>query len=278
MRIEGGFSGTRFDARASAERLAKALGSSRTCTLVLRSVAPQVTRSDLASLRITKMLSSYTTEFLPGRDGRDVNINLAASRVRGRIVSTGDIFSLNSATGPRNRLTGYRESLVFSGGRVVPGIGGGTCQVSSTLYNAALLAGLRIVERSPHSMSVSYVQPGRDATTFYPSVDLKFQNNQRDAILLWSTVHGNRLTMQVYGSGPRPRVAIETVVRRLMPARTRIVYDASLRTGARVVESSGKPGYIVSSFRSIWEGKRLVRRFLATDRYKPRATIIRVGV
>lgn len=278
--ITGGRVGRTVNVAAVATRLPAVLVSkSRTLAVPMLSISPLVTRSDLATLGIRKLLSTFTTTFRLGKDRRDVNIGLSARAVRGRILGPGEVFSLNEATGPRNRHTGYRESLVFANGKVVPGIGGGVCQVSSTLYEAALLADLRIVDRSSHSMAVSYLPPGRDATTFYPTVDLKFQNNRSSAVLLWSTVRGNRLTMQVYGSGTRPKVVIRTIVRKTMPPRQRTLYDRSLPEGDRVVEIEGQPGYVVTSYRLVFQGNDLVRReFLATDEYRPRNKVVRVGI
>lgn len=277
--VIGGTAGRSFDPSTTAARLGAALNSGRrSIVAAVRSIHPTITRGDLKALRITRLLGTFTTRFRLGADGRDTNISLAARAVRGKVVSPGQVFSLNQATGPRNRATGYRESLGFLNGKVVPTVGGGTCQVSSTLYEAALLANLRIVARNNHSMAVGYMPPGRDATTFYPTVDLKFQNNRPGAILLWSEVRKRFLTIQVYGSGPRQEVTIETIVRKTVPPKRLVVYTSSLKSGVREVEVEGRPGYIVSSYRIVRQGKRVVRReFLANDRYRPKNWVIRVG-
>lgn len=278
-RIRGSSPGREIDPAGTAARLAAALVcGQRVVPTALRVIPPQRSTADLANLGIRTQLSTFTTRFRLGKDRRDVNISLASRSFQGTVLAPGQVFSLNRATGARNRSTGYRESLGFVGGKVVPAIGGGTCQVSSTLYDAALLAGLRIVDRSNHSMAVSYIPPGRDATTFYPSIDLKFQNNRSQAILLWSQMRGDRLTVQVYGSGGRPRVRITTVLRKTLPPKSRIISDPRLRPGVRVVDVVGRPGYIVSSYRTIWKGTGVVQReLLATDRYRPKNWVIRVG-
>lgn len=280
VRITGGRPGQTVDPAQTALALSRALNAGTAYSqIAVRPIQPLTTRGDLAGMNIHRLLSTFTTRFRLGMDGRDVNINLAAKAVRGKVLAPGQIFSLNRATGPRDRSTGYKEALIFRGGRVVPGIGGGVCQVSSTLYDAALLANLRIIARSNHSMAVTYIPPGRDATAFYPTIDLEFQNTTGRPILLWSDVTGNRLTMQVYGSGRRPRVQIYTTVRKTVPAKTLVAYSRSLRRGARVVEVQGRPGYVVSSYRWLWQGKNGVRReFLATDKYAPRNTVVRVGM
>lgn len=279
VQILGGTVGRAVDVSLTAGRVATALnGRTRTASGVMRAIQPAVTRQDLAQLGIKWLLSSFTTVFRPGLDGRDINISLSARAVRGKALAPGQVFSLNDATGPRNAATGYKESLGFLNGKVVPTVGGGTCQVSSTLYEAALLANLRVISRNSHSMAVSYLPPGRDATTYYPTIDLKFQNNRSTAVLLWSTVRGHRLTIQVYGSGPRPKVTIRTVVRKTIAPKKSLVYTSRLKRGARQVEVDGQPGYVVTSYRFVWQGKRLVQReFLATDRYRPKNSVILVG-
>jgi vancomycin resistance protein YoaR len=227
---------------------------------------------------ITRKLGSYTTTFRKGQDARDVNIALAANAIKGEVLGIGETFSLNEATGPRNRATGYRESLIISGGKVVPGVGGGTCQVSTTTYQAALRSGLRIVDRQPHSMSVSYVKPGLDATTFYPIVDLKFMNTTDGPVLVWTEVKGNKLTVSIYGSSRPPDVKIETEVKKTIPPKERIVYDKKLAKGRRVVEIEGVPGYVVATYRVFREdGGGTRRERLGVDEYKPRDRVVRVG-
>ncbi len=279
LRIVEGKAGTSLDVEATAVSLERALAAGRrTFTLALEKRQPQVTAADLRRTGISRLLASYTTRFRTGEDGRDVNINLAATAIRGKILGIGETFSLNEITGPRNKATGYQESLIFSNGKVVPGIGGGVCQVSSTTYQAALRAGLKIVHRQSHSMAVTYVDPGLDATAFYPIVDLKFQNNRSSPVLVWTAVEGNRLTVSVYGSGEKPDVRIETTVKRKIRYDTREVFDRTLPSGRRVVEQGGVPGYVVASYRLFYEDGRVVRREpLAIDEYQPRHEIVRVG-
>lgn len=279
VRIVDGAAGAQVDATATAQALQGAVSSGQDrFNIALTRREPNITGADLANLGINRRLSSYTTRFKLGQDGRDTNISLAASAVRGKVLGIGEVFSLNAETGPRNRSTGYKESLIFSNGKVVPGVGGGVCQVSSTTYQAALRANLRIVDRQSHSMAVSYIEPGLDATTFYPIVDLKFQNSRSGPILMWTEIRGNALTVSVFGSGAKPHIGVSTVRKKTIPEKTRIVYDAKLPPGVRVAETAGSPGYIVASFRLTYDSGRVVKREpLAIDEYRPRDRVIRVG-
>ena len=279
VQIVDGSPGTGPDVAATALSLREALAARKDrFTVAMADKEPDVTAEDLTALGITRRLSSFKTRFRLGQDGRDANIRLAADAVRGRVLGIGETFSLNEATGPRNRSTGYQESLVFSNGKVVPGVGGGVCQVSSTLYGAALLAGLKIVERQNHSMAVNYLEPGRDATAFYPTVDLKFQNNTSGPILLWSEVKGDTLVMSAYGSSAPQDIRIKTVVRKTTAPRTRFIYDDGLPHNVREVDVTGEPGYVVTSYRLTYENGVVVKReTLSTDEYQPRDWVIRVG-
>lgn len=280
VRVIDGIAGAQLDVVATARALETALrGGSVTFEVALAEREPVVTSQDLERLGIARELASFTTTFRKGQDGRDVNIQLASEAFRGEVIGIGETFSLNESTGPRNKGTGYQESLVFMNGKVVPGIGGGVCQVSSTTYQAALRAGLDIVDRSSHSMAVSYMPPGLDATAYYPIIDLKFKNSTDGPILLWSKVEGDELTVGVYGSSEKPDVRISTDVKKVIPQDEIVRYVSGLRKGERVVESVGMPGYVVESYREIWkQGKLVSRQLLGTDEYRPRDTVINTGI
>lgn len=278
--IVDGTLGAKVDGTATAEAARKALAAGdKRFEIRLRDVEPDITKSDLAGLGIRKELASFTTRFDPDVDGRDENIALAAGAVRGKVLGEGEVFSLNKTTGPRGRTSGYKEALVFMKGKVVPGVGGGVCQVSSTLYNGALLAGLKIVERHSHSMAVSYVIPGRDATAYYPTIDLKFQNTTGSPIMIWTEVGDGTLTVKVFGSTKRPDVQIITDVRKTIRQGKHVVHDRTIPHNEYRVDSAGIPGYVVSSFRIFRENGRVLKREpLATDEYRPREAVIRVGI
>jgi putative cell wall-binding protein len=143
-------------------------------------------------------LSEYTTYFDSGMVNRSDNIRLAAEALNGHTLSPGDLFSFNQSVGRRTAEAGYKEAPIIMGEEFVPGVGGGVCQVSTTLYNAAVLADLEIVERHHHTLPVAYVPAGQDATVSYPALDLKFRNTLDVYIVIRSSVEGNTLTFQLY--------------------------------------------------------------------------------
>lgn len=149
-------------------------------------------------------LSSFTTDLFNRSDAQQTNIRLAASKLDGVTLRPGATFSFNDTVGRRCVEDGYAPAPALEAGGVVASPGGGICQLSSTLYNAALLAGLRIVERSPHLARVRSVGPGRDATVLYGRYDLRFANPYPFAVGLHTRIVGDRLICELTAAHPLP--------------------------------------------------------------------------
>lgn len=163
--------------------------------------SPQVTQAQLEPLKITGLLVRFTTYFDPSQINRTENIRLAAQAIDKKLLAPDEIFSFNQTVGERTAEAGYKEALVIEENAFTPGLGGGICQVSSTLYNAVLTGQLQVIERHSHSLPITYVAPGRDATVSYPVLDLKFKNTSEGYLLIRSSVQGNSLTFELYGKG-----------------------------------------------------------------------------
>ena len=148
----------------------------------------------------TSLLASFTTSFNASDTARSTNIAVAARTVSGRIVMPGEELSFSAVVGECTVPKGYVESKVFYQGELTQGIGGGVCQVSTTLFNAALLSGMKITERHGHSMTVSYIAPGRDATFNYGYLDLKFVNTYSAPVKIVSDISGGKLTFSFYSA------------------------------------------------------------------------------
>jgi vancomycin resistance protein YoaR len=166
--------------------------------LLIEDTRPQVTMEDLQ--RVNGVIGRFTTQFNPGKLNRTWNIHLVSDLINGCIVPPHQVFSFNTRTGSREAVKGYRVAQIFVNKKIVEGVGGGVCQVSSTLYNAALQARLPIVERHTHSLPVPYIRSGRDATVAYPYRDLRFQNNTNSPVYLQAVVSGNRVTITLWGN------------------------------------------------------------------------------
>jgi len=150
---------------------------------------------------------------VPSRGGRPTkihNLQLAAEAIDGVILNPGELFSFNDVVGPWSYDKGYKKAPVSYTGLMVPAWGGGVCQVSSTLYNAALLAGLEIVERGPHYWGPNYIAPGRDAAVAYGELDLKFRNNLPKSLRIRARVRGEKLLVEIC-SRYKPPYSVEII-------------------------------------------------------------------
>lgn len=159
---------------------------------------PKLKSKELEKLKPDTLLGEYTTKFVEIYN-RTENIKLACQALKNTLILSGEIFSFNDTVGPRDAEKGYLNAMIISGGKFVPGLGGGVCQVSSTLYNAVLLADLEVIERHPHSLQIDYVPPGKDAAVSYGLKDFKFKNNTPGILLLDYEIKGNYLTIRIYG-------------------------------------------------------------------------------
>lgn len=193
--------GVKVNVTASLPGVAKRLasgGSGEVIPVVLQEITPKVRGEDLIHFD-SKPVGEYTTHFNPWQRGRVYNIKLAVSILNGTIAMPGETFSFNKTVGARNTLTGYRVAPVIVQKQLVDGIGGGVCQVSSTLYNAACArAGLWVVERHAHGLPIHYLPPGRDATVAWPALDLKFRNTYDAPIMIKGDVKGASLTFRIF--------------------------------------------------------------------------------
>ena len=205
----------------------------------LKEEAKKITDEMIAG--ITDVLAEFSTRFSAGNYNRSSNIKLAASKLDGVILLPGETVSYNDTVGRRTVRAGFKEAGVYLNGRHDTGIGGGICQVSTTLYNAALFADLGIVSRQNHSMPVPYVPLGRDATVDYGNIDLVLRNTTPDPIVISSQYRPGKLTFRVLGT-KRDDVKVRMVssgVRR-SPGRARRVIDRSLPPGtSRTTGGSG---------------------------------------
>lgn len=247
-----------------------------TLELVYQARLPRVTTEMLSP--IDTVLGEFSTSYATSSRNRAGNIETASGVIDGVLVMPGEVFSFNGTVGPRTRAKGYREAPVIVNGEMDTGIGGGICQVSTTLYNAVLLANLGIVARSHHSLPSHYVKTGMDATVSYSAPDFKFRNTMTVPVAIEMQTGGRRLTARVLGQGPRPDVRIERTNIAALPGRgARTVEDPTLPKGRRVVEKKGRAGIAVTVVRVVGSGPDAVREVISRDRYPGSTGLVRVG-
>ncbi len=199
--VEPEIVGCKFDV-AAAQKLWEQAGMLDTVAIPLEITEPEVTKASLESMLYRDCLGSQTSLYTSSSDNRINNINLAVSRIDGVILMPGDVFSYNGTVGQRTTEAGFLEAGAYTDGQVVQEIGGGICQVSSTLYCATLYAQLGIVQRESHYFRVTYLPWGMDATVSWPKPDFKFQNTSEYPIkIVASCDNENReLKIEIWGT------------------------------------------------------------------------------
>lgn len=230
---------------------------------------------------INAVLGSFATRYSMGDANRSHNIALAAQSLDQTYIAPGETLSYNQRVGERTQSRGYKLAHVYEEGEVRDGIGGGICQVSSTLFNAALVAGLEIVRRHPHMMPVSYVETGRDATVDWGTgIDLVIRNNTPRTILLRTFAGDGTISCLFLGAAEDRPEKVEIVRSNVSVTNYEVTetLDPSLDPGARVVDQEGRPGHTATVHRIIKRrGQEEKRELVSSDRYSKRNAIVRVG-
>ena len=165
----------------------------------LKVLYPKVTTNMIGKEAFPDLLSTYSTKYSASNKDRTTNLQIAANKINGTVLMPGEIFSYNQVVGERTIAAGYKEAPIYVNGEVVDGLGGGICQITSTLYNAVLYANLGIVSRSNHQFVPSYVTASRDATVVYGAIDFKFKNTRNYPIKITCSVSNGIATFNIYG-------------------------------------------------------------------------------
>ena len=250
-------------------------------SIPLKITLPETTIDSVLEELFQDTLSTYTTTFNVNEKERTENVKLAAESINNVILMPGQEFSYNNVVGERSTERGYKIAKVYQAGQVVDGLGGGICQVSSTLYNAVVKADLEVLERKNHSLPVSYVKLGTDATVVYGVLDFRFRNNQQYPIRIESKVSGGSLKIDICGikTNPERTVEIQTETVAVLPFTEKSIEDASLPMGTSETIQVGKKGYKVKSYRVTKEnGVEVSRVLISTDTYSPIAQIKKVAL
>ena len=254
VRLVAAQPGTALDIERSAHLLLAAAErtQNRVATLATQPSAPARSTAQAKAMGITGTVGSYET-FYSGVPNRLHNVQLVARLIDGKLIAPDETFSFNQATGERTAAKGFRVAPVIINGEVTTGLGGGVCQVSTTVFNAAFEAGLPITERTNHALYISHYPLGRDATVDYPGVDLKFVNDTGHWLLLRTFVGSDSLSVVLYGTPVHRRVeaiAQPLVVTGKLPVKKTV--DATLKKGEIVVDDPGVPPQKTSVERKVY--------------------------
>ena len=272
--------GIQLDALASTDAILKAAlrRRLRVARLVVDDAPAKLSTAQAQAMGIDGVVSSYTTIY-GGIPNRIHNVQLVAHLVDDKLIEPDATFSFNGTTGDRNAAKGFLEAPVIVNGEVTTGLGGGVCQVSTTVFNAAFDAGLKITDRTNHALYISHYPQGRDATVDYPSTDLKFVNDTGHWLLLRTFVGSSSLTVGLYGTPTGRKVTSSTapLTPHGVPPVKKTV-DPSLKRGEKVVDYAGVPAMSTSVTRDVYDrdGKLLYHDTWYSS-YRADPELVRVG-
>ncbi|MHB8157125.1 MAG: VanW family protein [Desulfocucumaceae bacterium] len=262
----------------SVEQIFMDSGAAPEIKLSLVRSSPKVSTQQVAYMGVDGLLSTYTTTFNPNDTDRAYNLKIAASALDGIFLPPSEIFSFNGVVGSRSTEAGYKNAKVIVNNELVDGVGGGVCQVSTTLYNAVLLANLEILDRVNHSIPVAYVPPGRDATVTDNYLDFRFKNSTPSHIYLKTFFSPGRITVKVYGnSNSRRQVIIRTNIIETIPFKDIYEKDLTLKEGEVKLKRKGIPGLRVSAERLVLDNGKEKVETLPASLYHPVNQIVLTG-
>ena len=225
---------------------------------------PDHTQAELSVIQ--DELGAYETSFAGSSSGRIANIKNGAAKLENHVVYPGEEFSFLELARPFNAANGYALAGTYVNGRNTPGMGGGICQVSSTLYNAVLRAELTVTERTNHMMTVGYVPLGADATIANPYTDFKFKNESGYPVLIEAYTYGTMLYVRIYGKEERPAdrtIEFITVTEQtIYPGADVITYDSTMPTGEVRVDQNAHTGYVAAFYKNIYIHGKLTDQIL----------------
>lgn len=241
---------------------------------------PAITTNKIGAEAFPNQLSYFSTKYDASNINRSTNLELASAKIDGVVLMPGEEFSYNKVVGERTIAAGYKEAAIYSGGQVVDGLGGGICQISSTLYNVVVQANLDVTERSNHQFITSYVGAGKDATVVYGAIDFKFVNSRKYPIKIVSSVKNGVVQMWIYGVKEEVEydVKIETELISSIPYSTKYIEDSSLEAGVEVIQQYGAAGCKSIAYKVCrLNGAVVSKTVLSNDTYSAMTRIIRRG-
>mgnify|MGYP001416316752 FL=1 len=246
--------------------------------LVVKATPAKVKKEQLAN--IDTNLGTYSTTFKTSQINRSINIKLATDNISNVLLMPGETFSFNNHTVKRSKENGYKSAPVIMEGEMEEDYGGGVCQVSSTLYNSVLYAGLEIVNVKNHTIPSSYVPKGRDATVADSGIDFLFKNNLKHPVYIKNYVSGNQIVCNIYGSAEdKQNITISTKLDGVSQTTMKRVNDPTMPKGKEKVDKSGRNAYSVSTYRTFNDanGKKIKTEKIANSYYPKKEGIILVG-
>ncbi len=279
QRLVAGVHGQSLDIEASLLRLEEAWhrGQERVELQLTQHRVASAEASDLAAFNPTQRLARFVTHFNARDRARTTNLRLAADALDGVVIMPGNHFSYNGVVGERSEARGFKNAPVIEQGEIVEGIGGGACQISSTIHAAALFAAMNIVERYNHSLPSSYIEKGLDAVVAWPLLDLKVGNPYPFPVVLRVRIDNDRVIAEFLAEQPGHRVVLRRETVEVLPFEEQITVDPNLESGTFKITRRGVPGAKIQRARIIWRGEEEHFERLLMDTYQSRAARVTVA-
>ena len=269
--------GIDFDVEAARELLKE---EKEEYIIKLNITKPKITINQIGSEAFPDRIATFTTRYDTSDTNRTTNLIIACQKINGKVVLAGETFSYNKALGPRTAAAGYKNGKVYEGGEVVDGIGGGICQISSTLYNTVLMSNLEIVERRNHQFVTSYLPAGRDATVVYGAIDFKFKNTRKYPIKIVASAKNGIATVSIFGIKEENEYTFSFSTKTIasIPFSTKYKEDENAMLGTEKVKQKGANGLKTETYiTKILNGKAISTTLLSRDTYDAMARIVIKG-
>ena len=271
--------GIDFDVEKAKEMIAAEVKDEYIIDLII--TKPKITIDQIGTEAFPDQLSTFTTRYDASDKDRTTNLVLACQKLNGKVIMPGQTFSYNETLGPRTAAAGYKNAKIYESGQVVDGLGGGICQISSTLYNAALMSDMEIVERRNHQFVTSYVKAGRDATVVYGSTDFRFKNTRTYPVKIIASAKSGIATVSIFGIKEADRdytYTFKTETVSTIPFTTKYVEDSSLASGKEMVKQKGANGLVTKTYMTkLLNGKVVSTELLSKDTYSAMQKIVHRG-
>lgn len=248
--------------------------------IALKITKPKKTVKDIGTEAFPDLLATFSTNYQASNVSRTTNLKLASNKINGTVILPNEEFSYNKVVGERTISAGYKMAATYSNGQVVDGLGGGICQISSTLYDAVVMANLNVTTRRNHQFVTSYVPAGKDATVVWGAQDFKFVNSRKYPVRIVATVEGGVATVQIWGIKEEVEynISIETKKVATIEYTTQYVQDASLPVGQQKVIQAGNNGRKVEAYKvTKLNGQVVSTTLLSRDTYNAMKRIVHVG-
>lgn len=240
------------------------------------SIRPNFIYDELS--KIDTVLGTYETNFNHKLENRVNNIDVAARATNNVIVKPSEEFSFNHYVNDASIQSQFKNAPVIINGKLEQGLGGGICQVSSTMYNAALYAGLEITKVRNHSIPSAYVSKGRDATVATGNLDFRFKNKYNTPILVTHKIYNNKIVTTIYGNKEdKKEIEVTTEIIKSVPNKVKIETSEKIFEGEKTISQNGRVGYKINTFRIYKGDKGKTKEFISESYYPPMDKVVVYG-